>query len=68
MPLSRLVARPMTQPDAYRAGRGLYYAWRIRCGGEAAPFCSKPHQHEKSSSSGANGSNRDRCCPAQRAP
>ena len=38
-PLSRLVARPMTQSDAYRAGRGLMVRlarWRS----QPAPFCS----------------------------
>ena len=67
-PLSRLKARPMTQPDAYRAGRGLTIRLADPRRRRSRAVLLEPTLARKSSSSGARGSNRDRCCPTQRAP
>ena len=49
MPLSRLVARPMTQTDAYRAGRGLTRRLADPRRRRSRAVLLAPHQHEKSS-------------------
>jgi hypothetical protein len=61
--LSRLVARPMTQSDAYRAGRGLMV--RLAGGGRwrSRAVLLEGHHTKKAAHPGAKGSNGDRCCP-----
>ena len=70
--LSGLSARPMTQPDAYGGGRRQVVRmarWRSRRRAVLpGPSRAAPQHNKKSSLSGAKGSNRDRCCPTQRAP
>ena len=66
--VSRLVARPMTQTDAYRAGRGLTRRLADPRRRRSAVLLRGRTNTKKAARPGAKGSNRDRCCPTQRAP
>ena len=61
-------ARPMTQPDAYGAGRGLTRRLTDPRRRRSRAVLLEPPLARKKRLSGATGSNRDRCCPTQRAP
>ena len=66
--LSGLVARPMTQPDAYRAGRGLTIRLADPRRRRSAVLHEAAPTRKKAAHPAPKVPNRDRCCPTQRAP